>query len=352
MSELSAVLLALLVASAALNGWLVWRVLRPVRRLSAETEKLAQGDLSALQHPHTGIREIDHLRHTMASMAAHVRRAQADSMTYRSALTEGQEAERARIAHELHDESVQAFVAVAQSIELALNVIERDPAHAAAMLKSAREHAVESVESLRRLIADLRPPALAELGIAAALTMLAHENAGAVVEVTVLGAERRISESQELALFRVAQEGIHNAQRHGKPTWIEVQLVFAPREVRLTVSDNGVGFEPPSSLDALAQQGHFGLIGMQERVQQLNGTLTVSSTPGAGARIDAVLPLASSDQPTETARDPVCGAVIQPQQAYGSTVYEGTRYYFCCPVCQGAFQRQPMVYTSDVESTR
>lgn len=345
MTDLSYLLLALLVVSVALNGWLVWRVLRPVRRLAAETAKLAQGDLTALEQPHGGIHEIDHLRHTMSSMTGHVRRAQADGKTYRSALTDGQEAERARIAHELHDDAMQAFVAVAQSIELALSMIDNDPARSTTLLNGARAHAVESVESLRRLIADLRPPMLAELGTAAALEMLARQNSDVPVEFTATGVERRIPELHELALFRVAQEAVRNARRHGQPRRITFDLAFQPQDIRLVVSDDGAGFEPPSSLDVLAQQGHFGLIGMQERVQQLNGTLTVNSKPGAGTRIDVVLPLSAVNQPAQHARDPVCGAELQPEQAYGSTEYAGEQYYFCCPVCQGAFQRQPALYS-------
>ena len=118
-----------------------------------------------------------------------------------------------------------------------------------------------------------------------------------------------------------------------------LDLAFEPHEVRLVVSDDGLGFHPPQPLDRLARDEHFGLLGMQERVQQLNGTLQVSSKPGNGTTIRAALPLENGDQPSQSVRDPVCGAVIQPQQAYGSTLYKDERYYFCCPVCQGAFQQ-------------
>lgn len=152
----------------------------------------------------------------MASMVGHVQRAQAEGLTYRHALTEGQEAERTRIAHELHDETIQSLIAVAQGIELGLNWLEHDPDRAKSMLSAARAQVVESVENLRRMIADLRPPALEELGIVAALQLLASQNLGLHVQVNVSGDARRLEEQQELTLFRVAQEAARNAQRHWK----------------------------------------------------------------------------------------------------------------------------------------
>lgn len=345
------VLIFLLACSAAANVWLVVRVLLPMRRLTAQTSRLAMGDLSAFEQPCGGIREVGMLRHTMDSMARHVHRAQEEGLTFRYALTDGQEAERARIAHDLHDDTVQSLVAIAQSIELATGWMDSDAARARTMLQLARTQAVESVENLRRLIGDLRPPALEELGIAAALSMLERDE-GSQVRVVVTGVERRIGEAQELALFRVAQEAIRNAQRHGKAGHVVLQLTFHPQQIQLTVRDNGAGFQVPHTFDALAEQEHFGLIGMQERVQQLKGTLSVSSQPGLGTVIQVMLPLNNHDQPAENVRDPVCGAMIEPQQAYGSTEYQGERYYFCCPVCQGAFQRSPEIYAAGGVASR
>lgn len=343
---MSVLVLLLLALSVAVNIWFWSNVLRPLRKLSLQTSKIAEGDLSALQQPCGGVAEIGDLRRTLSSMAAHVQRAQAEGLSYRHALTEGQEAERARIAHELHDDTVQSLVAIAQSIELSLYLLEKNPVNAKSMLSTARQQAVDTVDSLRRLIADLRPPALEELGIVAALKMLAQNEDDSQVEVTVSGIERRIGEPQELALFRVAQESVRNAQRHAQSRHIKLDLTFQPQEIRLLVSDDGVGFRLPETLDWLAREDHFGLIGMQERVQQLNGTLQVRSKHNQGTEISVVLPLETVPQPTETVRDPVCGAIIQPHQAYGSLSYNGKRYYFCCPVCQGAFQRNPLTYIS------
>jgi two-component system sensor histidine kinase UhpB len=341
----------LLVGSIAGNLWAFWRVLRPVRRLALSAERLTQGDMTALEQQCGGIHEIADLRQSMASMAGHVQRAQAEALTYRHALTDGQEAERARIAHELHDDTVQSLVAIAQTIELAAAWIETDPQRARAMLTMARTQAVENVESLRRLIADLRPPALEELGIVAALEMLCDETHTPHVEIQVTGNARRIGTAHELALFRIAQEAVRNAEKHAQPGRIQLDLNFQPDFMTLIVHDNGAGFTPPNTLDELARAQHFGLLGMRERVEHLHGTLAVISVPGVGTTIRVDLPLDAGEQPTEHVRDPVCGTVIEPQRAFGSTLYEGERYYFCCPVCQGAFQRDPALYVANMQNS-
>jgi len=334
----------LLAASLVLNLWFFTQVWRPLQRLLRRTARLAAGDLTALEQSCGGVAPISELRHTMASMVGHVQRAQAEGLTYRHALTDGQEAERTRIAHELHDDTVQSLVAIAQSIELGLNWLETDPQRAKTLLSGARTQAVENVENLRRLIADLRPPALEELGLAPALQLLAMQNKAVQAQVAVTGAARRIGEQQELTLFRVAQEAIRNAQRHGKACQIMLELDFQVDEVRLIIRDDGLGFTPPSELECLAQSQKFGLLGMKERVEQLQGALRILSEPGKGTVVHVALPLDQIVQPTGKVRDPVCGATIEPDQAYGSLVYGETRYYFCCPVCQGAFQSQPSLY--------
>lgn len=322
-------------------AWVLIRVLRPLRKLVAQTTEVAQGNLTAFNQPCGGIAELETLRHTMASMAGHVRRTHADETAYRYALTDGQEAERARIAHELHDETVQALVAIAQSINLASSWIEQDQERATTMLKQARSQTVETVEAVRRLIADLRPPALAELGLIPALRMLVDKEPGIEFAVQVHGKERRLEDGYELTLFRAAQEAVRNARRHGQAKNITITADYQPDTIQLTVQDDGAGFDVPDCVDCMAKAGHFGLVGIHERVQHLNGTVDITSRAAQGTTLKVMLPLTAVNQPTETVRDPVCGALIAPQQAYGSVSYNDQRYYFCCPVCQGAFQRDP-----------
>jgi signal transduction histidine kinase/YHS domain-containing protein len=339
-----AVVLAALALSVAVNVWLVLRVVRPLRQLSNCAKQLAGGNFAALQQPMSGTPEVEALRHTMSSMAQHVRRSQDEALAVRYALTEGLEAERQRLAHELHDDTVQALVAVAQSIDLATQWIGKEPERAVPLLKASREQAVESVGGLRRLIANLRPPALEELGLIPALRMLGQDEPALTIRVETAGAERRLDASLELALFRVAQEAIHNAWRHGGATEITLNVGFYANRLTLSARDNGKGFSPPKHFDVLARDAHYGLLGMQERVANLNGTLSITSEPGCGAEVRVDVPLQRIEQPAASVRDPVCGAVIEPDKAYGSVEHDGQRHYFCCPVCQGAFRQNPNLY--------
>jgi signal transduction histidine kinase/YHS domain-containing protein len=340
---MTALLLAALAIALALNVWLIGRVMLPVRRLERQTRRLAQGEMQALHADCGGVGAVRSLQHTMASMAGHVQRAQAEGLLHRHALTEGQEAERARLARELHDDTVQSLIVVAQRIDLALHWMPNDPQRAADTLCGARDSAVESVNNLRRLIADLRPPVLAELGLGAALRLLADHDAR--IEVAVRGVARRLNEAHELAVFRVAQEAVRNAQRHAQASRITLDLVFEPAAVCLTVRDDGRGFSLPQLSDnGTARETHYGLLGMRERIESLHGRFELSSERGQGTVVRVALPLEDGTQPASSARDPVCGAVIRPQQAYGSLIHAGETYYFCCPVCQGAFQRDPDAY--------
>jgi signal transduction histidine kinase/YHS domain-containing protein len=335
-------LLSGLIASLAGNGWLLLRVLLPLRKLAHKANALERGDLTALQGPCPGVAEVESLRRSMEGMVGHVRRAQAQQQSYVAALADGQEAERIRIAQELHDDTVQSLIALAKTIELAEGLLDQDADRAKALLRDARTGSVEAVYNLRRLIADLRPPALTELGLVTALRMLAAAEQQAIpVEFTVSGAERRLEQAAELTLFRAAQEALTNAQRYSRAEQIRLRVGFLPDRVRLTIEDNGLGFDLPPRLHDFASGGHFGLLGIAERVKQLNGSLHLASTTGTGTCVEVELPFSAPQGPEGVVRDPVCSALIEPQQAYGSVEHAGVRYYFCCPVCQGTFQRDP-----------
>lgn len=339
--EMCAVVLTLLLVS---NLWFLQRVLNPLRQLCVQAKQLARGDFDAFEQPSGGIPEVESLRRSMAGMVRHVRRAQEHSYVYAEVLANGQEAERARIARDLHDQTVQSLVAIGQSIEMAQKWIETDPVRATKLLQAARAHSLETISELRDLIGDLRPPALDELGLVAALELQADRYASLPVTIKVEGNEHRLPEAQELALFRSVQEALINACRHSRATRVDIQVVYEAAGVRLRITDNGTGFTPPKHFDDLIANEHFGLLGIHERIQQLNGKVQIVSEKSVGTTVDIYLPSDNNHQPENTVRDPVCSAVIQPKQAYGSTVFEGQTYYFCCPVCQGAFQLEPRTY--------
>lgn len=325
------------------NLWFYMRVLRPLRQLAARASQIADGDFTALEQSYGGVSEIDTIGKAMNAMVGHVRRAQAQERTYIQALTNGQEDERARIARELHDDTVQSLIAIAQSLEIAGSLIGTD-SDAGKLLKASREQAVESVDNLRRLIANLRPPILAELGLIPALQVLIESTHHTTVMLDTTGTVRRLSETKELVLFRSIQEAIRNAERHGRAAHMTIRVDYQPEAVHVEVEDDGCGFEPPEAWESLSSEGHYGLVGIYERIQNLDGTLRITSQLGQGTCLKIEIPATNSIQPSGIVRDPVCSAVIIPNQAFSSVHYEGERYYFCCPVCQGAFQQNPQTY--------
>lgn len=339
--ELCCVGAALFIAS---NLWFYLRVLRPIQRLSLQAGALQSGQLDAFETSCGGIPEIRELRRAMAGMVGHVRRAQDQSRAYTERLADLLENERKRIARELHDDTVQSVIAVTQSIDLARGWVPNQPERAADILAITRSQAVEIVNTLRQLIGGLRPPALEELGLVAALRMHLEKIDRPATHLVVDGQPRRLDEAYELTLFRVAQEALTNVQRHSDATHISLHLAYAGDNVTLAISDDGHGFNVPPSLGDFALRNHYGLLGVQERVTSLGGALDVMSAPQRGTTLTVSLPIDRVSQSEGLVRDPVCSALITPQQAYASIVYAGRSYYFCCPVCQGAFQQAPERY--------
>ena len=261
-------------------------VVRPLHRLDAQAKRIGQGDFEAAAEPIGGVQEIEELRRTLDRMARQVQRHQAALEDYLGALTQAQEEERARLARELHDETVQSLVALSQRTQMAQRELDRDPQRAAERLSEMRAMIALAVEEVRRFSRALRPLYLEELGLVPALEMLARE-ADAAFRVT--GRTRRLTPDQELALYRIAQEALSNSQRHAHARHIDVSLAFHENEAILKVRDDGTGFPVPDRFTDLTRHGHFGLLGMHERAQQAGGRLTIASTAGRGTLVQARL---------------------------------------------------------------
>ena len=195
----------------------------------------------------------------------------------------GAEAERARWARELHDETLQGLGGLRMLVSAARR---RDDADA---MRAALEEVVGTtdgeIEGLRTLIRELRPAALDELGPAPAIEELAARTAARHgLEVTTdLSLAGRHSAEVETALYRIIQEALTNAVKHAGATRVAVEAHDADGTLRLSVTDDGRGFDPA------APGAGFGLAGMRERVLLLGGSLDVDSGP-AGTRVEATLP--------------------------------------------------------------
>jgi signal transduction histidine kinase len=296
-SILPAVIIAAGVLSVLIMYFSLRTIVRPLQQLSDAASDISWGDFSGLELEVGGVEEIRHLRRALLGMVNRIRVYQRSMQDYIAAIMHGQEAERARLSRELHDETVQDLIATVQRLQLAQRALERDdPQAALEMLRKTRGLCDGTLQELRRLIRALRPIYLEDLGLLPAIEMMVQElrNSGLRVETVFRGQPRRLSLEVELAAYRVAQEALANAAQHANAQQITLTADFSEQEMVLSVEDDGVGFVPPGTPDIMTQMGHFGLVGMQERVLLVGGSLEIDSGVGQGTRVTARFPLATA----------------------------------------------------------
>ncbi|MDX6617245.1 MAG: hypothetical protein QOD60_2336 [Solirubrobacterales bacterium] len=197
------------------------------------------------------------------------------------------ERERSHWARELHDETLQGLAGVLVTLKTAMQSGSDDD------VRDAANHTIEGVssqiETLRGLITELRPAALSEIGLEAALMALVERSAQAegltVMTDFEIDASVALGDELETAIYRLAQEGLQNVSKHSRVDRAELKVSIADCHVHLRIHDDGVGFET-----SIVGRG-FGLVGMQERVTMLGGTFEVVAASGAGTEIHAKLPL-------------------------------------------------------------
>lgn len=198
-----------------------------------------------------------------------------------------QEAERLRLARELHDETGQALT----SMLLGLAIVERvgSPDEMRTALGDLRELVVGTLQDVRRLAVELRPKALDDFGLVPALQRLGRsirEGGELDVQVEARLRDERLPADVETAIYRIVQEALTNVIKHASARHVSVVLTRKNGEVSVVIEDDGSGFDPSTSVDG------NGLLGMRERVELLDGHLDVDSTPGAGTTLVLDLPLA------------------------------------------------------------
>ncbi|MHB1716897.1 MAG: sensor histidine kinase [Acidimicrobiales bacterium] len=237
---------------------------------------------------------------------------------YAALVVEAEENQRRRLARELHDEPLQLFLHLARRLE-SLSGVPGVPGAVAGGLAEARSQALDAAGRLRSLARDLRPPALDQLGLVAALSSLVvdvEEEAGLVAELEVTGVEERLSPDVELGAYRIAQEAVRNTLRHAGASRLRVALRFDPGALGLTVVDDGRGLRSSGADDVAA--GHLGLLGMRERAHLLGGQVEVSSACGNGTVVEASLPLGARSEAGTTpqpARSGLCTLSDRPPPA-------------------------------------
>jgi signal transduction histidine kinase len=205
-------------------------------------------------------------------------------------------AERARIAREIHDTLAQGLVGISVQLELVNRLLASSVESARTQLNHARELVRDSLTEARSSIWDLRSQAAETEDLSTRLARMAAsatENSTPRIRVNskVTGVYRPLSPKAETELLKIAQEAVTNAVRHAEPNHIAIELCFGAHELQMTIQDDGRGFDGRPHPQSTGPQGHFGLAGMNERAEEIGGTLAIDSAPGKGTRVTASLPL-------------------------------------------------------------
>ncbi|TAK29740.1 MAG: HAMP domain-containing protein [Chloroflexota bacterium] len=212
-----------------------------------------------------------------------------------------QEEERRRIARELHDETSQALTALSMGLETAGHSPGASAAEIIQRVDELRPLVVETLDEVHRLIFDLRPSSLDDLGLVAALQSYAEsrlESIGIKVhfDVNVEDVEQRLPSQTESALFRIIQEALTNVVKHAEADNVTVALRFSEAGVWAKIEDDGRGFAVDQNLGTNGKRSGFGLLGMSERVALLQGSVSIDSHAGRGTRVEVHIPLDAQER--------------------------------------------------------
>jgi PAS domain S-box-containing protein len=205
-----------------------------------------------------------------------------------------QEDERHRVARELHDVTSQTLATLAVGLEGLANAAHSTESERAVRLEKMRVLLADTSKEIHRLIYDLRPSQLDDLGLSVALRSCAHnslDQAGVEVHMEVAGQERRLAPELEIALFRIAQEAIANISRHAQAESVYINLEFREDSVAIQLEDDGIGFDFSQGFGGRSGGG-VGLLGMKERAELIGGRLTIDTSLNSGTRIAVEIPTA------------------------------------------------------------
>jgi signal transduction histidine kinase len=204
-----------------------------------------------------------------------------------------QESERQRIARDLHDETGQSLTAIGMGLRgLSGRLNTRDKV-ALGTLKKLESLTAASLDELQRLISDLRPSHLDDLGLSAALrwyTNRIHDDTSIDIRVDILGDEQEMDEAAKITVFRIIQESLNNIIKHSQADHVGIHLQYEPKKVRINVRDNGIGFDLNLVQMERTRRPSLGLAGMQERARLLGGTVYIQSRPGYGTEVEVLIP--------------------------------------------------------------
>lgn len=269
---------------------LLWRwIIRPLKRMAAEVENMTIGENLCIADDRESVFELRTLRSVLCKLSVAVSERMDALRNYASDMVQVQENEKESISREIHDGPVQAVTALVHNIRLSR--MDQDSAGREAYLQVAEEIAGDTVRELRGMCDNLTPPWL-DLGLEYALNEVAQRLSRYLnVEVRVSDADVETTPERVLACYRLVQEAVSNAVKHGHAKVIDI-AVEQGDDGRLTmiITDDGSGFEVPGELSSLRNGGHRGLLNMRDRMRLVDGDMVITSTPGQGTVIHYLFP--------------------------------------------------------------
>jgi Signal transduction histidine kinase len=275
----------------ALHLGLVAIALRPIRDLEIVASRVWQGDYGArVQRSSVADHEVLRVGKMFNILLDDLAADRARMRTLATEVIAAGDRERAAIARELHDSTAQHVAALL--LQLATTARDVEDEDLADRLREARDTAEGILDELRALSHTVHPAVLDDLGLEAALRKLARDassGTGIGFDVSVEPSSMRVPREVEAVLFRVAQEAVRNATRHASPQNVRITLHRQPGAVSLEVRDDGRGFDLPHT--ERVRPG-MGLVSMRERLELVDGMLSVETAPGDGTAIRATIPLA------------------------------------------------------------
>ncbi len=255
-----------------------------------------RGQLEKLQNDKTHLEKYKNTMENLSSESGSLNEDEAMSsggakgqMAGIEMIVNAQEAERQRLSRQMHDGPAQALSNFILQTEIAMRLLDADPAKAKEELGNLKSSAMGTFQKVRNFIFELRPMMLDDLGLIPTLRKYADafkEQTGLDVSLSVTGVERRLEPYLEVMAFRATQELLGNASRHSQATLIKVQVDMGSEAVRVSVDDNGKGFDP----EILKQSTNLGLKLIRERSEMLGGNFDIDSMAGSGARITFSVP--------------------------------------------------------------
>ncbi|MEN6412116.1 MAG: ATP-binding protein [Veillonellales bacterium] len=278
-------------------------ITKPIRDLAEVAESITQGNLKIRANIRdTG--EVGKLAVAFNEMAASLIKASADKEillgelrvkeqlrdTLITKLMTAQEDERKRISRELHDETSQALT----SLMLTMRVLAEDASNQEQKdaLLLGRDVAANILREVRDLAVELRPPALDDLGLVAAIERYSEKFAsrhGLDIDLNTSGRQTSVDGQIAVALYRIVQESLNNVVQHSGATTVSIDITFQPERIMVAIADNGRGITD-SDLIRAQKEHRLGLYGMRERVELLQGRLDIGQSPGGGTELFIAIP--------------------------------------------------------------